>query len=108
MGVFPLCSTEMLEKLLNVVCGRNHDTTDENNCNNNHTNGKKVRGTVVLMKKNVLDLTDVGASFLDRVHEVFGKGVSLQLISADHAEPGISLFFCSTFLPTKGLGLVMM
>ncbi|KAF3640244.1 hypothetical protein T459_08089 [Capsicum annuum] len=88
MGVFPLCSTEMLEKLLNVVCGRNHDTTDENNCNNNHTNGKKVRGTVVLMKKNVLDLTDVGASFLDRVHEVFGKGVSLQLISADHAEPG--------------------
>ncbi|XP_060178923.1 probable linoleate 9S-lipoxygenase 5 isoform X1 [Lycium barbarum] len=88
MGIFPPCSTEMLDKLLQVVCGKNHDTTEEDNSNNNHTNVKKVRGTVVLMKKNALDLTDGCASFLDRVHEVFGKGVSLQLISADHAEPG--------------------
>ncbi|CAN4091350.1 unnamed protein product [Withania somnifera] len=77
----------MLVKLLQAVCGANHDTTDENHFNN-ITNRKKIRGTVVLMKKNVMDLTDVGASFLDRVHEVFGKGVSLQLISADHTEPG--------------------
>lgn len=34
------------------------------------------------MKKNVLDLTDMKASFLDRVHELLGKGVSMQLISA--------------------------
>lgn len=93
MGIFPPCSTEMLEKLLQVVCGRNHDTTDENNSNNIPINGRKVTGTVVLMKKNVLDLTDVGASLLDRFHEVFGKGVSLQLISADHAELGISFSF---------------
>lgn len=93
MGIFPLCSTEMLEKLLQVVCGRNHDTADENNCNNIPINGKKVRGKVVLMKKNVMDLTDVGSSFLDRFHEVIGKGVSLQLISADHAELGIFFFF---------------
>uniref|UniRef100_M1D4M8 Lipoxygenase n=1 Tax=Solanum tuberosum TaxID=4113 RepID=M1D4M8_SOLTU len=91
MGFFSPCCTEMLEKWLGVVCGKNNiDTIDENNCNNIHINGKKVRGTVVLMKKNVLDLTDVGASLLDRFHEVIGKGVSLQLISADHAEPGIS------------------
>lgn len=98
MGIFPPCSAEMLDKLLQVVCGKNHDPTIEDN---NHTNGKKVRGTVVLMKKNVLDLKDVGASFLDRVHEVFGKGVSLQLISADHAESGTSFYLCSTFLSTR-------
>lgn len=88
MGFFSPCYTEMLEKWLGVVCGKNNiDTIDENNI---HINGQKVRGTVVLMKKNVLDFTDVGASLLDRFHEVIGKGVSLQLISADHAEPGIS------------------
>ncbi|CAN1129293.1 Probable linoleate 9S-lipoxygenase 5 [Linum perenne] len=43
---------------------------------------KKILGTVVLMKKNVLDLHDAKASFLDRIHELLGKGVSLQLISS--------------------------
>ncbi|RZC71502.1 hypothetical protein C5167_035643 [Papaver somniferum] len=38
------------------------------------------------MKKNKLDLTDYGASFLDRVHELFGNGVCLQLISSDNAD----------------------
>ncbi|GLT76826.1 hypothetical protein SLA2020_484620 [Shorea laevis] len=47
----------------------------------------KIKGTVVLMKKNVLDLTDVKASVLDRFHECFGKGVSLQLVSATHTDP---------------------
>ncbi|CAI9770974.1 unnamed protein product [Fraxinus pennsylvanica] len=32
-----------------------------------------------------MDSTDLWASFVDRVHELFGKGVSLQLISAVHA-----------------------
>lgn len=45
---------------------------------------EKIKGTVVLMKKNVLDVTDVPASLFDRIHELFGKGVSLQLISADN------------------------
>ncbi|KAJ9128560.1 hypothetical protein P3X46_034877 [Hevea brasiliensis] len=43
---------------------------------------KKIKGTVVLMKKNVLDFNDFHASVLDRVHELLGQGVSLQLISA--------------------------
>ncbi|KAK2999071.1 hypothetical protein RJ639_024030 [Escallonia herrerae] len=48
---------------------------------------KKIRGTVVLMKKNVLDFNDFNASVLDRVHELLGEKVSLQLVSAVHADP---------------------
>ncbi|KAJ4956367.1 hypothetical protein NE237_013150 [Protea cynaroides] len=48
---------------------------------------KMIKGSVVLMKKNVLDLNDLQASVLDRVYEFFGKGVSLQLISAANADP---------------------
>ncbi|KAK9933360.1 hypothetical protein M0R45_020559 [Rubus argutus] len=48
---------------------------------------KKIRGTVVLMKKNVLDCKDITASLLDRIHEFLGKGVSMHLISATHPEP---------------------
>ncbi|KAF8018100.1 hypothetical protein BT93_H3106 [Corymbia citriodora subsp. variegata] len=48
---------------------------------------KKVKGTVVLMKKNVLDFNDFNASVLDRLHELFGQKVSLQLVSAVHGDP---------------------
>ncbi|KAH7846856.1 hypothetical protein Vadar_018932 [Vaccinium darrowii] len=48
---------------------------------------KKIKGTVVLMKKNVLDFNDFNASFLDRVHELLGKKVFLQLVSAVHGDP---------------------
>ncbi|KAL1225430.1 Linoleate 9S-lipoxygenase 1 [Cardamine amara subsp. amara] len=43
----------------------------------------KVKGTVVLMKKNVLDFNDFNASFLDRLHEFLGNKVTLRLISSD-------------------------
>ncbi|XP_010934565.1 probable linoleate 9S-lipoxygenase 5 [Elaeis guineensis] len=46
-----------------------------------------VKGTVVLMKKNVLDFTDFGATLLDDVHELLGQGVSLQLVSATVGDP---------------------
>ncbi|VVA12680.1 PREDICTED: linoleate 9S-lipoxygenase [Prunus dulcis] len=49
--------------------------------------GKKIKGRVVLMKKNVLELNDLKASFLDRVHELWGKVVSLQLISSVNGDP---------------------
>ncbi|KAL3591217.1 hypothetical protein D5086_009857 [Populus alba] len=57
-----------------------------------HSNGtrkmeKKIKGTVVLMKKNVLDFNDFNASVLDRVHELLGQGVSLQLVSAVNSDP---------------------
>ncbi|PON80109.1 Lipoxygenase [Parasponia andersonii] len=48
---------------------------------------KKIKGAVVLMKKNVLDFLDLKASLLDRIHELFGKGVSMQLISSVHPDP---------------------
>lgn len=48
---------------------------------------QKIKGTVVLMKKNVLDFNDFNASVLDRVHELVGKGVTLQLVSAVNGDP---------------------
>lgn len=51
--------------------------------------GKKIEGTVVLMKKNVLDTSDFYASFIDKIYEIAGKHVSLQLISAVHLDPGL-------------------
>nr|GMD48253.1 probable linoleate 9S-lipoxygenase 5 [Ipomoea batatas] len=48
---------------------------------------KKIKGRVVLMKKNFLDMTDIGASILDRIHEFVGQKVSFQLISAQNADP---------------------
>ncbi|XP_027107693.1 probable linoleate 9S-lipoxygenase 5 [Coffea arabica] len=51
-------------------------------------NNKKIKGTVVLMKKNVLDLNDFNASFLDGIHELLGQKVSLQLISAVNVDQG--------------------
>lgn len=48
---------------------------------------KKIKGKVVLMKKNVLDFNDFHASALDRFHELHGKRVSLQLISSVNGHP---------------------
>ncbi|KAL5786621.1 hypothetical protein ACOSQ2_009013 [Xanthoceras sorbifolium] len=52
---------------------------------------KKVQGTVVLMKKNVLDFNDFNASLLDRFHELLGQRVSLQLVSAVNGDSGDGL-----------------
>lgn len=52
------------------------------------TGEKKLRGTVVLMKKNVLELNDLKASVLDRFDELRGKRVLLQLISSVNCDPG--------------------
>ncbi|KVI01726.1 Lipase/lipooxygenase, PLAT/LH2 [Cynara cardunculus var. scolymus] len=45
-----------------------------------------IKGRVVLIKKNLLDLNDLGASALDRIHELFGNNISLQLISVVRPE----------------------
>jgi len=69
--------------------GRNDGVQSVSDGEEGSNNGfKKIRGTVVLMKKNVLDFNDVPASLLDRIHELVGKGVSLQLVSADQPDPG--------------------
>lgn len=99
MGFCP--STKLIEKAASkMVCGRgslykvksagrNDGVESVNDGQKGSNNGsKKIRGNVVLMKKNVLDFNDVPASLLDRFLELVGKGVSLQLISADQPDPG--------------------
>ncbi|KAL3648951.1 Lox9p [Castilleja foliolosa] len=77
-----LCfSREMMEKLLGTVCGKIRDDPSRID------QKKKIKGTVIMMKNNVMDVTDIKSSILDRFHELFGKGVSLQLISAVNADP---------------------
>ncbi|XP_052208384.1 linoleate 9S-lipoxygenase 5 [Diospyros lotus] len=73
----------MLGEALEIFCGKKINNPIDNNGGTN----MKIKGTVVLMKKNILDVTDMVASFLDRVHEFLGKRVSLQLISAVNSDP---------------------
>ncbi|RID62660.1 hypothetical protein BRARA_E01718 [Brassica rapa] len=47
----------------------------------------KIEGEVVVMKKNLLDFKDAMASFLDRVHELLGRRVSLHLVSSLQPDP---------------------
>ncbi|KAG0548029.1 hypothetical protein BDA96_01G131300 [Sorghum bicolor] len=42
----------------------------------------RLKGTVVLMRKNVLDLNDLGATVIDGISEFLRKGVTCQLISS--------------------------
>ncbi|TXG65501.1 hypothetical protein EZV62_006776 [Acer yangbiense] len=51
----------MLGNIVNNITGENNGTKE------------KVQGTVVLMKKNVLDFNDFPASLLDDVHELVGQ-----------------------------------
>ncbi|XP_047951982.1 probable linoleate 9S-lipoxygenase 5 [Salvia hispanica] len=63
----------MLKGMVETVRGKNGEEK------------KKIKGRVVLMKKNVLDFNDLGASLLDRLHELVGKTVTLHLISSLHS-----------------------
>lgn len=50
----------------------------------------KIRGTVKLVKKEVLDVGDFNASLLDGLHSILGRddgGVAFQLVSATAADP---------------------
>lgn len=49
--------------------------------------GKKIKGTVVLMKKSVLDLNNFVPSLIDDLSEFLGQGISIQLISAHNVDP---------------------
>lgn len=65
----------MIGELVDLLTGGGNET-------------KKVKGTVVLMKKNVLDFNDFNASFLDRLHEFLGNKITLRLISSDVTDSG--------------------
>jgi len=70
----------MLHNILNAITG-------------DKSNRHQVEGTVVLMKKSVLDFNDFTASMLDGLHEFVGKGVSLQLVSAVNTDSGYFISF---------------
>jgi len=74
----------------------------------NESKNSKVKGTVVLMKKNVLDFNDFHASFLDRLHEFLGQKVSLQLISAVNGDPGEFIFFFFFFFLGNKFVLILL
>ncbi|KAJ8771994.1 hypothetical protein K2173_027171 [Erythroxylum novogranatense] len=65
----------MLQNIIEAITGGDADTS------------RKIKGSVVLMKKNTLDFNDFNAEVLDRFHEFVGQGVSLQLISSVHGDP---------------------
>ena len=50
----------------------------------------KIKGTVVLMKNNVLDLNALHSTAIDTVFEFLGQQVTLQLVSAETADSGQS------------------
>ncbi|KAK9054798.1 hypothetical protein SSX86_025877 [Deinandra increscens subsp. villosa] len=68
-------------KVVNFVLGANYEKKRMKKM-------AAVKGKVVLMKKNVLDFNDLGASVLDRAHELFGEHISIQFISVTHADKG--------------------
>nr|O22508.1 RecName: Full=Probable linoleate 9S-lipoxygenase 8 [Solanum tuberosum]AAB81595.1 lipoxygenase [Solanum tuberosum] len=52
-----------------------------------HDDSKKVKGTVVMMNKNVLDFTDLASSLTGKIFDVLGQKVSFQLISSVQGDP---------------------
>jgi hypothetical protein len=54
--------------------------------------GARLKGSVVLMRKTVLnlDVTSIGATVLDNVTELLGRGVTCQLISSTVTDPSES------------------
>ncbi|XP_048424482.1 probable linoleate 9S-lipoxygenase 5 isoform X2 [Pyrus x bretschneideri] len=91
MKVFPagvLCMTDVARSQpLTVVSSAAKPSQTINVDYRQKTGEKKLRGTVVLMKKNVLELNDLKASVLDRFDELRGKRVLLQLISSVNCDP---------------------
>lgn len=77
-----------------------HQILDAFRGKNDQNNKKKIKGWVVLMKKNVLDLNDFNASLQDDCQELLGKKVSMQLVSSVHGDPG-------TYQPKKTIFLVI-
>ncbi|KAI4301785.1 hypothetical protein L6164_035032 [Bauhinia variegata] len=69
----------MFQNVVHALNGGRHDCAESQ---------KLIRGTVVLMKKNVLDFNDFTASFMDHLDEFVGNGVAFQLISAVHTASG--------------------
>ncbi|CAL0316564.1 unnamed protein product [Lupinus luteus] len=67
-------------------------------------NNNSIKGTVVLMKKNVLEFNDFSAVILDDLNEFVGNRISLQLISAVKLDQG-EIAFKVTFEWDEEMGI---
>ncbi|KAL0921677.1 hypothetical protein M5K25_008774 [Dendrobium thyrsiflorum] len=67
-----------LHKFVDAIAGKHESSTKKKKANTS----MEIQGTVVLMKKNVLDFNDFNASLLDNLSEFVGDRVSFQLVSA--------------------------
>lgn len=47
----------------------------------------QVKGTVVLMQKNVLDFNDLAGNVIDGLFDILGQNVSFQLVSQTVGDP---------------------
>ncbi|KAL0384812.1 UNVERIFIED_CONTAM: putative linoleate 9S-lipoxygenase 5 [Sesamum radiatum] len=74
----------MLGEIVEKLVGRKEEEDDDDDDEQHQQ--KMIKGRVVLMKKNVLDFTDLAASVLDSFHELVGHKVSLQLISSHNTD----------------------
>ncbi|CAL1386692.1 unnamed protein product [Linum trigynum] len=76
----------MLQEVVESCCLQPRDITITGNGSWSSSNSM-IMGTLVLMKKNFLELHCIKASFLDRIHKLLGKGVSSHLMSSVHPAP---------------------
>lgn len=83
----------MFHKFLDAITGHHGNDGKKKVNSAKGESGGKIKGTVVLMKKNFLDFNDLSASVIDRVDELVGKRVSLQLVSAVNSDPTACEFF---------------
>lgn len=47
----------------------------------------RLKGSLVLMRKNALDINDFGATVIDGISEFLGRGVTCQLVSSSLVDP---------------------
>lgn len=73
-----------MHDIVDAITGKDHHQHQHEDAKRKTT---KIKGTVVLMKKNVLDFNDFHAGLLDRLHEFLGNGVSFQLVSSTVGDP---------------------
>lgn len=81
----------MWQNFLDAITGKHHKATSSSSSSrvlgSASAPATKLKATVVLMKRNVLDFSDFNATLLDGVHEFLGKGVAFHLVSATVADP---------------------
>lgn len=82
---------DLFHRIAEALTGENHE---EHLKNDDASSTVKIKGTVVLIKSNVLGFNDFKDSLLDGLHELVGNRVSFDLVSATVGDP--SQFFSTS------------